>query len=105
MATESVQSLPIMKVATSQDESEISTLSVPAPMQGGLLKKRRFPSKGWIKRYFSLADGILKYAVNYAHSTKLKYHGIFDLGKNHFGTFFDKNAPTESARGGHFCQI
>lgn len=82
MATNSVQSLPNMKLSTPRDESEIQTLTVPAPMQGGLLKKRRLPSKGWIKRYFSLADGILKYAVNYAHSTKFKYHGIFDLGES-----------------------
>ena len=80
MAVDSIQSLPNLKLSQSRDESYSSTPRIPPPLHGNLLKKRKFPSKGWIKRYFSLQDGILRYAVSYGHATKLKYHGIYDLG-------------------------
>ena len=78
MADDSIHSLPNMKLSQTKEES---FTRIPPPLQGNLLKKRKFPSKGWIKRYFLIQDGILKYAVNHGQATKLKYHGIYDLGK------------------------
>ncbi|KAI6647126.1 Oxysterol-binding protein-related protein 6-like isoform X2 [Oopsacas minuta] len=82
MTEKSMPSLPTMTISRPREESDVTTLAPPAALQGGLFKKRKLPSKGWIKRYFSLQDGILKYAVNYSHSAKLKYHGIYDLGRS-----------------------
>lgn len=36
---------------------------MPERQEGHLLKKRKWPLKGWHKRYFVLEDGILHYAT------------------------------------------
>lgn len=36
----------------------------PQNYEGVLLKRRNWPMKGWHKRYFILADGILTYGKN-----------------------------------------
>lgn len=36
-------------------------ITKPENYEGFLLKRRNWPMKGWHKRYFTLADGILKY--------------------------------------------
>ncbi|XP_015267917.1 PREDICTED: oxysterol-binding protein-related protein 7 [Gekko japonicus] len=47
------------------DEMRIqsSVVQEPERQEGYLLKKRKWPLKGWHKRYFVLEDGILKYAT------------------------------------------
>uniref|UniRef100_A0ACB8EU95 Oxysterol-binding protein- protein 7 n=1 Tax=Sphaerodactylus townsendi TaxID=933632 RepID=A0ACB8EU95_9SAUR len=47
--------------------------------EGYLLKKRKWPLKGWHKRYFVLEDGILKYATTRQDVLKGKLHGSIDV--------------------------
>ncbi|KAM4725126.1 oxysterol-binding protein-related protein 3-like [Anableps anableps] len=73
---------------TNQDSWEIveGIRGVPASTQepdrkeGFLLKKRKWPMKGWHKRYFILERGILKYAKRAADLQKGKLHGRIDVG-------------------------
>ncbi|TMS18279.1 Oxysterol-binding protein-related protein 3 [Larimichthys crocea] len=59
---------------------------VPASMQepdrqeGILLKRRKWPMKGWHKRYFVLEKGILKYGKRGTDLKKGKLHGCIDVG-------------------------
>uniref|UniRef100_A0A673ZJN1 Oxysterol-binding protein n=1 Tax=Salmo trutta TaxID=8032 RepID=A0A673ZJN1_SALTR len=50
----------------------------PEKQEGFLLKKRKWPMKGWQKRYFLLEKGILKYSKRGADKGKL--HGCIDVG-------------------------
>lgn len=52
----------------------------PEKQEGYMLKKRKWPLKGWHKRYFFLERGILKYAKSQADMTKGKLHGCIDVG-------------------------
>lgn len=52
----------------------------PEKQEGYMLKKRKWPLKGWHKRYFFLEKGILKYAKSQADMTKGKLHGCIDVG-------------------------
>ncbi|XP_029641137.1 oxysterol-binding protein-related protein 6 isoform X9 [Octopus sinensis] len=52
----------------------------PEKYQGYLLKKRKWPLKGWHKRYFFLDKGILVYAKSPNEIQKGKYHGVIDIG-------------------------
>ncbi|XP_061598759.1 oxysterol-binding protein-related protein 3-like isoform X2 [Cololabis saira] len=71
-----------------QDSWEIveGLRGVPASMQepdkheGFLLKRRKWPMKGWHKRYFVLDKGILKYAKRGNDLQKGKIHGCIDVG-------------------------
>ncbi|XP_037549045.1 oxysterol-binding protein-related protein 3 [Nematolebias whitei] len=71
-----------------QDSWEIveGLRGVPASMQepdgqkGFLLKRRKWPMKGWHKRYFVLEKGILKYAKRSTDLQKGKLHGCIDVG-------------------------
>uniref|UniRef100_A0A8C2KEW2 Oxysterol-binding protein n=1 Tax=Cyprinus carpio TaxID=7962 RepID=A0A8C2KEW2_CYPCA len=45
-----------------------------------MLKKRKWPMKGWHKRFFYLDKGILKYAKCAADVEKGKLHGCIDVG-------------------------
>uniref|UniRef100_A0A4W6ECI1 Oxysterol-binding protein n=1 Tax=Lates calcarifer TaxID=8187 RepID=A0A4W6ECI1_LATCA len=73
---------------SNQDSWEIveGLRGVPASMQepdrqeGLLLKRRKWPMKGWHKRYFLLEKGILKYAKHGADLKKGKLHGCIDVG-------------------------
>ncbi|NXV18305.1 OSBL7 protein, partial [Cepphus grylle] len=47
--------------------------------EGYLLKKRKWPLKGWHKRYFVLENGILKYATTRQDVLKGKLHGAIDI--------------------------
>ncbi|XP_064895763.1 oxysterol-binding protein-related protein 7 isoform X1 [Columba livia] len=47
--------------------------------EGYLLKKRKWPLKGWHKRYFVLENGILKYATTRQDVLKGKLHGSIDV--------------------------
>uniref|UniRef100_G3SYX7 Oxysterol-binding protein n=1 Tax=Loxodonta africana TaxID=9785 RepID=G3SYX7_LOXAF len=51
----------------------------PERQEGHLLKKRKWPLKGWHKRYFVLEDGILHYATTRQDITKGKLHGSIDV--------------------------
>ncbi|KAL0961982.1 hypothetical protein UPYG_G00334180 [Umbra pygmaea] len=52
----------------------------PEKQEGFLLKRRKWPMKGWHKRYFQLERGILKYAKHGADLKKGKLHGCIDVG-------------------------
>ncbi|XP_041102277.1 oxysterol-binding protein-related protein 3-like isoform X1 [Polyodon spathula] len=52
----------------------------PQKQKGFLLKRRKWPLKGWHKRYFFLEKGILKYAKSEADIDKGKLHGCIDVG-------------------------
>uniref|UniRef100_A0A8C8SA32 Oxysterol-binding protein n=1 Tax=Pelusios castaneus TaxID=367368 RepID=A0A8C8SA32_9SAUR len=52
----------------------------PQKQEGYLLKKRKWPLKGWHKRYFYLDRGILKYAKCQNDVEREKLHGLIDVG-------------------------
>ncbi|XP_078501716.1 oxysterol-binding protein-related protein 7 [Lissotriton helveticus] len=51
----------------------------PGRHEGLLLKKRKWPLKGWHKRYFVLEDGVLRYGASRQDVTKGKLHGCIDI--------------------------
>ncbi|XP_077169851.1 oxysterol-binding protein-related protein 7 isoform X2 [Paroedura picta] len=63
------------------DELRIQSGAIQEPerQEGYLLKKRKWPLKGWHKRYFVLEDGILKYATTRQDVLKGKLHGSIDV--------------------------
>ncbi|XP_072532583.1 oxysterol-binding protein-related protein 3a [Salminus brasiliensis] len=52
----------------------------PGKQEGFLLKKRKWPMKGWHKRYFLLEKGILMYGKTLADLKKGKLRGRIDVG-------------------------
>lgn len=52
----------------------------PEKQESYMLKKRKWPLKGWHKRYFFLDKGILKYGKCRADIDKEKLHGCIDVG-------------------------
>ncbi|XP_059093305.1 oxysterol-binding protein-related protein 3-like [Tigriopus californicus] len=52
----------------------------PIKHQGYLLKKRKWPMKGWHKRYFVLDHGVLTYAKTPNDLTRGRTHGRIDVG-------------------------
>lgn len=52
----------------------------PQPFKGFLHKKRKWPLKGWHKRYFMLDKGILVYGKSPGEISKGKIHGSVDIG-------------------------
>lgn len=52
----------------------------PNPFSGYLHKKRKWPLKGWHKRYFTLEKGILVYGKGPTEINKGKIHGSLDIG-------------------------
>uniref|UniRef100_A0A4W6DKV0 Oxysterol-binding protein n=1 Tax=Lates calcarifer TaxID=8187 RepID=A0A4W6DKV0_LATCA len=52
----------------------------PQKQEGYMLKRRKWPMKGWHKRYFFLDKGILKYGKCSADIEKGKLHGCIDVG-------------------------
>ncbi|XP_077432642.1 oxysterol-binding protein-related protein 3 isoform X2 [Vanacampus margaritifer] len=57
-----------------------SSVVEPQKQESYMLKKRKWPLKGWHKRYFSLDKGILKYGKCSADIEKGKLHGCIDVG-------------------------
>ncbi|XP_060795878.1 oxysterol-binding protein-related protein 7 [Neoarius graeffei] len=53
--------------------------SPPGICQGYLMKRRKWPLKGWHKRYFVLEKGILRYSKNQYDSSKGKLNGSIDV--------------------------
>ncbi|XP_041933075.1 oxysterol-binding protein-related protein 3a [Alosa sapidissima] len=58
----------------------LGNAQVPELQEGFLLKKRKWPMKGWHKRYFLLDRGILKYGKTGADLQKGKCRGCIDVG-------------------------
>ncbi|KAL0984225.1 hypothetical protein UPYG_G00138760 [Umbra pygmaea] len=54
-------------------------LTVPGICEGYLLKRRKWPLKGWHKRYFVLETGILRYSKTQQDITRGKLHGSLDV--------------------------
>ncbi|XP_033911204.3 oxysterol-binding protein-related protein 7-like isoform X1 [Acipenser ruthenus] len=54
-------------------------LAQPDKQEGYLLKKRKWPLKGWHKRYFVLDSGILKYAKTQQDISKGKLRGSINV--------------------------
>uniref|UniRef100_A0A667WV33 Oxysterol-binding protein n=1 Tax=Myripristis murdjan TaxID=586833 RepID=A0A667WV33_9TELE len=54
-------------------------LSIPGICEGYLMKRRKYPLKGWHKRYFLLEKGILKYAKTQQDVSRGKLHGSLDV--------------------------
>uniref|UniRef100_A0A4W2HUG8 Oxysterol-binding protein-related protein 3 n=1 Tax=Bos indicus x Bos taurus TaxID=30522 RepID=A0A4W2HUG8_BOBOX len=59
---------------------EMNYTQEPPTQKGFLLKKRKWPLKGWHKRFFYLDRGILKYAKNQTDIEREKLHGCIDVG-------------------------
>uniref|UniRef100_A0A8C6PQI8 Oxysterol-binding protein n=1 Tax=Nothobranchius furzeri TaxID=105023 RepID=A0A8C6PQI8_NOTFU len=57
-----------------------SNVQRPDKHEGFMLKKRKWPLKGWHKRFFILDNGILKYSKSPIDIQKGKLHGSIDVG-------------------------
>ncbi|MFT7796350.1 oxysterol-binding protein-related protein 7 [Arapaima gigas] len=57
----------------------LQEVTVPGICEGYLMKKRKWPLKGWHKRYFVLDKGVLRYAKTQQDITKGKLHGSLDV--------------------------
>uniref|UniRef100_A0A8C4HLJ8 Oxysterol-binding protein n=1 Tax=Dicentrarchus labrax TaxID=13489 RepID=A0A8C4HLJ8_DICLA len=57
-----------------------ANMQEPDRQEGFVLKRRKWPMKGWHKRYFVLEKGILKYAKRGPDLKKGKLHGCIDVG-------------------------
>ncbi|XP_041812364.1 oxysterol-binding protein-related protein 7-like isoform X2 [Chelmon rostratus] len=54
-------------------------LTIPGICEGFLMKRRKYPLKGWHKRYFLLENGILKYSKTQQDIQRGKLHGCLDV--------------------------
>lgn len=54
-------------------------LSIPGICEGYLMKRRKYPLKGWHKRYFQLEKGVLKYSKTQQDVSRGKLHGSLDV--------------------------
>ncbi|CAL9693987.1 unnamed protein product [Knipowitschia caucasica] len=54
-------------------------LSIPGICEGFLMKRRKYPLKGWHKRYFLLEKGVLKYSKTQQDILRGKLHGALDI--------------------------
>ncbi|XP_056325096.1 oxysterol-binding protein-related protein 7 [Danio aesculapii] len=53
--------------------------NTPGICEGYLMKRRKWPLKGWHKRYFVLDKGILRYTKNQHDFSRGKMHGSLDV--------------------------
>ncbi|XP_048026109.1 oxysterol-binding protein-related protein 7 isoform X2 [Megalobrama amblycephala] len=53
--------------------------NTPGICEGYLMKRRKWPLKGWHKRYFVLDKGVLRYSKNQHDFSKGKMHGSLDV--------------------------
>uniref|UniRef100_A0A671M6K8 Oxysterol-binding protein n=1 Tax=Sinocyclocheilus anshuiensis TaxID=1608454 RepID=A0A671M6K8_9TELE len=78
----------LQKLWSSQDSWELvedlqgltGNIQKPEKQEGLLLKKRKWPMKGWHKRYFLLERGILTYAKTGTDLKKGRLRGRIDVG-------------------------
>ncbi|XP_043954932.1 oxysterol-binding protein-related protein 6-like isoform X2 [Gambusia affinis] len=68
----------VMEEACSVPGSSLD-LSIPGICEGYLMKRRKYPLKGWHKRYFLLERGVLKYSKTQQDIQKGKLHGSLDI--------------------------
>ncbi|XP_041829918.1 oxysterol-binding protein-related protein 7 [Melanotaenia boesemani] len=54
-------------------------MTAPGICEGYLLKRRKWPLKGWHKRYFTLEAGILRYSKNQQDVSKGRVQGSLDV--------------------------
>ncbi|XP_061702232.1 oxysterol-binding protein-related protein 6-like isoform X2 [Syngnathoides biaculeatus] len=54
-------------------------LSIPGICEGFLMKRRKYPLKGWHKRFFMLEKGMLKYSKTQQDIQRGKLHGSMDV--------------------------
>ncbi|XP_047216065.1 oxysterol-binding protein-related protein 6-like isoform X1 [Girardinichthys multiradiatus] len=64
---------------TSSVPGSFLDLSIPGICEGYLMKRRKYPLKGWHKRYFLLEKGVLKYSKTQQDIQKGKLHGSLDI--------------------------
>ncbi|XP_036391012.1 oxysterol-binding protein-related protein 7 isoform X1 [Megalops cyprinoides] len=57
----------------------LQDMTMPGICEGYLMKKRKWPLKGWHKRYFVLDKGVLKYSKTQQDIAKGKLHGSLDV--------------------------
>uniref|UniRef100_A0A8D3AAQ2 Oxysterol-binding protein n=1 Tax=Scophthalmus maximus TaxID=52904 RepID=A0A8D3AAQ2_SCOMX len=55
-------------------------MTTPGICEGYLLKRRKWPLKGWHKRYFVLEAGILRYSKNQQDVSRGRVQGSLDVG-------------------------
>lgn len=53
---------------------------VPDKLEGWMLKRRKWPLKGWHKRWFVIENGVLSYTKNPGDIVRGKIHGSVDVG-------------------------
>ncbi|RXN17035.1 oxysterol-binding -related 7-like isoform X1 [Labeo rohita] len=53
--------------------------TVPGICEGFLMKRRKYPLRGWHKRFFVLDKGILKYSKTHQDIARGKIHGSLDV--------------------------
>lgn len=53
---------------------------VPDKFEGWMLKRRKWPLKGWHKRWFVIENGVLSYTKNPGDILRGKVHGSVDVG-------------------------
>uniref|UniRef100_A0A3P9NH21 Oxysterol-binding protein n=1 Tax=Poecilia reticulata TaxID=8081 RepID=A0A3P9NH21_POERE len=68
----------VMEEACSVPGSSLD-LSIPGICEGYLMKRRKYPLKGWHKRYFLLERGVLKYSKTQQDVSQRKLHGSLDI--------------------------
>ncbi|XP_034750192.1 oxysterol-binding protein-related protein 7-like isoform X1 [Etheostoma cragini] len=69
----------LRNVDRSSASSSSLDLTIPGICEGYLLKRRKYPLKGWHKRYFVLEKGILKYSKTQQDIQRGKLHGSLDV--------------------------
>uniref|UniRef100_A0A8C0VR48 Oxysterol-binding protein n=1 Tax=Cyanistes caeruleus TaxID=156563 RepID=A0A8C0VR48_CYACU len=83
------KSIPVVRDLISEPDSweiieglKIGQTNVQKPdkHEGFMLKKRKWPLKGWHKRFFVLDNGMLKYSKSPIDIQKGKVHGSIDVG-------------------------
>nr|CAB3264583.1 oxysterol-binding protein-related protein 6 [Phallusia mammillata] len=79
-------------VIDSEREMSAPGKNIPKKCEGYLMKKKKWPMKGWHKRYFLLDSGFLKYAKSPHSIAKNKLHGMMDVGMSVMST--KKNSKT-----------
>ncbi|KAK2189996.1 hypothetical protein NP493_89g01015 [Ridgeia piscesae] len=52
----------------------------PDKYEGQMMKRRKWPLKGWHKRWFVIEKGILTYAKSSSDIAKGRFHGTVDIG-------------------------
>ncbi|XP_030196107.1 oxysterol-binding protein-related protein 7 [Gadus morhua] len=66
-----------MEVQTGSDKPP--DMTVPGICEGYMLKRRKWPLKGWHKRYFVLEAGILRYSKNQQDISRGRIQGSLDV--------------------------